>query len=308
MHPTLLPRHRGRAPIPWAILTGLAKHRRDAVRDHRRDRRLGLDRRAGRGARSRPDETATTLFERIADGPRRAASASTCRSSSRGRAPRIPQDPSARERLAEADPGRRDHRLGDARAVPLRLGARADAALSRRVHVPRRREGRRLARAARRARPRRAGRDDRRRARRGAGRGLRRGRSRARGDRDRGCSARSGSEARMTRVLVFAAHPDDEVLGMGGTIAVHAAARGDAVRIVCVTDGSSTQYPGDARARAEGGRGAARRRRARGDRLRASRPAGHAPRHAPSRRGEPRRRGARRASSRPRSSTRRIRT
>ena len=25
MHPTLLPRHRGRAPIPWAILTGLAK-------------------------------------------------------------------------------------------------------------------------------------------------------------------------------------------------------------------------------------------------------------------------------------------
>ena len=54
----------------------------------------------------------------------------------------------------------------------------------------------------------------------------------------------------MTRVLVFAAHPDDEVLGMGGTIAVHAAVRGDAVRIVCVTDGSSTQYPGDAAKRA----------------------------------------------------------
>ena len=49
----------------------------------------------------------------------------------------------------------------------------------------------------------------------------------------------------MSRVLVFAAHPDDEVLGMGGTIAVHARLRGDAVRIVCVTDGSSTQYPGD---------------------------------------------------------------
>jgi LmbE family N-acetylglucosaminyl deacetylase len=49
----------------------------------------------------------------------------------------------------------------------------------------------------------------------------------------------------MSRVLVLAAHPDDEVLGMGGTIAVHAALRGDAVRIVCVTDGSSTQYPGD---------------------------------------------------------------
>jgi LmbE family N-acetylglucosaminyl deacetylase len=35
------------------------------------------------------------------------------------------------------------------------------------------------------------------------------------------------------------------VLGMGGTIAVHATVLGDAVRIVCVTDGSSTQYPGD---------------------------------------------------------------
>jgi N-acetylglucosamine malate deacetylase 1 len=57
------------------------------------------------------------------------------------------------------------------------------------------------------------------------------------------------SEA-SSRVLVLAAHPDDEVLGMGGTIAVHTA-RGDAVRIVCVTDGSSTQYPGDAATRAQ---------------------------------------------------------
>jgi LmbE family N-acetylglucosaminyl deacetylase len=57
----------------------------------------------------------------------------------------------------------------------------------------------------------------------------------------------------MSRGLVFAAHPDDEVLGMGGTIALHAE-RGDDVRIVVVTDGSSTQYPGDAetRARKEG--------------------------------------------------------
>jgi LmbE family N-acetylglucosaminyl deacetylase len=54
----------------------------------------------------------------------------------------------------------------------------------------------------------------------------------------------------MTRVLVVAAHPDDEVLGMGGTIAAHTD-RGDAVRIVCVTDGSSTQYPDDAEARAQ---------------------------------------------------------
>lgn len=46
------------------------------------------------------------------------------------------------------------------------------------------------------------------------------------------------------QVLVIAAHPDDEVLGMGGTIAVHAS-RGHEVRVVCITDGSSTQYPGD---------------------------------------------------------------
>jgi LmbE family N-acetylglucosaminyl deacetylase len=52
----------------------------------------------------------------------------------------------------------------------------------------------------------------------------------------------------MTHVLVIAAHPDDEVLGMGGTIAVHTD-RGDAVRVLVVTDGSSTQYPGDAEIR-----------------------------------------------------------
>ena len=52
------------------------------------------------------------------------------------------------------------------------------------------------------------------------------------------------------RVLVVAAHPDDEVLGMGGTIARHAGEWGDEVRILCVTDGSSTQYPGDAEKRA----------------------------------------------------------
>ncbi len=53
----------------------------------------------------------------------------------------------------------------------------------------------------------------------------------------------------MRRALVFAAHPDDEVLGMGGTIAVHTD-RGDEVRVVVVTDGSSTQYPGDDELRA----------------------------------------------------------
>jgi LmbE family N-acetylglucosaminyl deacetylase len=53
----------------------------------------------------------------------------------------------------------------------------------------------------------------------------------------------------MTRVLVIAAHPDDEVLGMGGAIAVHTDS-GDVVRVLVVTDGSSAQYPGDAEIRA----------------------------------------------------------
>jgi methionyl-tRNA formyltransferase len=65
MHPTLLPRHRGRAPIPWAILSGLA--------------RTGVtlfeivDSTADSGAivgqvevEIAPDETATSLFARLA--------------------------------------------------------------------------------------------------------------------------------------------------------------------------------------------------------------------------------------------------
>lgn len=91
MHPTLLPRHRGRAPIPWAILSGLA--------------RTGVtlfeivDATADSGAivgqlmvEIAHDETATTLFDRLAAAhvelireyvPRLLA----------GAAPRIPQDP-----------------------------------------------------------------------------------------------------------------------------------------------------------------------------------------------------------------------
>jgi LmbE family N-acetylglucosaminyl deacetylase len=53
----------------------------------------------------------------------------------------------------------------------------------------------------------------------------------------------------MNRVLVVAAHPDDEVLGMGGAIALHTD-RGDQVRVLVLTDGSSSQYPGDAETRA----------------------------------------------------------
>lgn len=43
-------------------------------------------------------------------------------------------------------------------------------------------------------------------------------------------------------VLVVAAHPDDEVIGVGGTLAKHAAA-GDDVYVAVLTEGASAQYP-----------------------------------------------------------------
>lgn len=45
----------------------------------------------------------------------------------------------------------------------------------------------------------------------------------------------------MNKILVIAAHPDDEVLGMGGTIA-KLTAEGKEVNLLIVTDGSSSQY------------------------------------------------------------------
>ena len=91
MHPTLLPRHRGRAPIPWAILSGLA--------------RTGVtlfeivDATADSGAivaqavvDIAPDETATTLFDRIAAAHVELIGEWVPRLISRT-APRIPQDP-----------------------------------------------------------------------------------------------------------------------------------------------------------------------------------------------------------------------
>jgi len=64
MHPTLLPRHRGRAAIPWAILFGLARtgvtlfEISDATADSGAivgQRVVEID----------PDETATTLFDKL---------------------------------------------------------------------------------------------------------------------------------------------------------------------------------------------------------------------------------------------------
>ena len=91
MHPTLLPRHRGRAPIPWAILSGLA--------------RTGVtlfeivDATADSGAivgqavvDIAPDETATTLFHSIA-ATHVALIREVVPLLLAGTAPRVPQDP-----------------------------------------------------------------------------------------------------------------------------------------------------------------------------------------------------------------------
>lgn len=45
------------------------------------------------------------------------------------------------------------------------------------------------------------------------------------------------------KILVIGAHFDDEVLGMGGTIAKHAK-KGDTIYVCIITDSSSSQYPG----------------------------------------------------------------
>lgn len=44
------------------------------------------------------------------------------------------------------------------------------------------------------------------------------------------------------KILVFAAHPDDEVLGCGGTIAAHTLC-GDEVRVVLFAEGVTSRFP-----------------------------------------------------------------
>ena len=45
----------------------------------------------------------------------------------------------------------------------------------------------------------------------------------------------------IDKILVIAAHPDDEVLGVGGTIAKYVK-KGCQVDLLIVTDGSTSQY------------------------------------------------------------------
>jgi methionyl-tRNA formyltransferase len=92
MHPALLPRHRGRAPIPWAILAGLARTGVTLfeIVDPTADSgeivgQVVLD--------IAPDETATTLFRRLAEAHVQLTRELVPQLVART-APRIPQDPS----------------------------------------------------------------------------------------------------------------------------------------------------------------------------------------------------------------------
>jgi methionyl-tRNA formyltransferase len=65
MHPTLLPRHRGRAPIPWAIISGLA--RTGVTLFEIVDATADSGPVVGQiGVAVAPDETATTLMDKLA--------------------------------------------------------------------------------------------------------------------------------------------------------------------------------------------------------------------------------------------------
>jgi methionyl-tRNA formyltransferase len=91
MHPTLLPRHRGRAPIPWAILTGLARTGVTLfeIVDATADSGAIVGQVVVDIAR---DETATTLFERLTGAHVELVREWVPQLIARS-APRIPQDP-----------------------------------------------------------------------------------------------------------------------------------------------------------------------------------------------------------------------
>ena len=88
VHPSLLPRWRGAAPIERAIMAGDAE---TGVRDHARHRRLGLRRRLR--ARHRADPRPTTTTARSPRGSRRSAPTCWSRRSTSARTP-VEQDES----------------------------------------------------------------------------------------------------------------------------------------------------------------------------------------------------------------------
>lgn len=90
MHPTLLPRHRGRAPIPWAILSGLARTGVTLfeIADPTADSGPIVGQAEIEIAR---DETATTLFAKIDDAHEQLVRTYVPQLIA-GTAPRTPQD------------------------------------------------------------------------------------------------------------------------------------------------------------------------------------------------------------------------
>jgi methionyl-tRNA formyltransferase len=91
MHPTLLPRHRGRAPIPWAIISGLA--RTGVTLFEITDPTADSGPLVGQAeVEIAPDETAATLYEKTADAHVRLVRELVPLLVA-GTAPRIPQDP-----------------------------------------------------------------------------------------------------------------------------------------------------------------------------------------------------------------------
>ena len=207
MHPTLLPRHRGRAPIPWAILTGLA--RTGVTLFEIVDATADSGAIVGQVAMDiAPDETATTLFARLAEAHVDAHRASSCRSSSRGPrrgSRRIRRRASAWPKRAPADgiidwetraPYLYDWVRAQTRPYPgaftylgedkvIVWGARPVELGGRRACGDDRRRGRRTARSSRAARA----------------------ASCSRRSRPRRSSSAVGDAARMTRVLVLRRAP-----------------------------------------------------------------------------------------------------
>ena len=197
MHPTLLPAHRGRAPIPWSIILGLTATGVTLFQivDPTADSGPIVGQVVVPIARRRDGDDALRAGQRRPPGARAPLRAGAARGDGAARA----AGRAAGERLAEAHAGRRHRRLDDARGVPRRLGAGADPSLPGRVHVPGRRQGRALARAGGGRRRRRAGRHRAGPPRRRRRRALRRRRAAGGGGRDgrRGAGGRRRSAPRL---------------------------------------------------------------------------------------------------------------